>query len=181
MVSSEERSSVHARYIGLKPRLGAFLLDFLIIGGYILILAGAGFGLNTLTGGIPWLVSPIAMNTLSFLTLVLPVVLYFTLQERSSFQATWGKRRAGIKVVDCQGRRIGLWRALLRSVIKFLPWQLAHTSVIAIWFGSLSPLFPFLAYLSEGLVAIYVILLWVGKNHRPPYDWIAGTCVVLKE
>ena len=37
-------------------------------------------------------------DLMAFITLVLPVILYFTLQESSPKQSTW-KRKAGIRVV----------------------------------------------------------------------------------
>ncbi len=166
-------------YAGVGRRIVACLFDFLIIGGYFLMLVAVGVCVNALTGGISFLESPIAMNILSFLTLVLPVVLYFALQEGSSRQATWGKLRAKIKVVQVQGIRMSLWQSVLRSAIKFLPWQLAHTCVIYIWFGNQSPVFLVGALVAQGLVIIYVAFLCFSKRHQTPYDWIAGTAVIV--
>ena len=39
-------------------------------------------------------------DVIAFFTLVLPTILYFTLQESSARQATWGKRKIGIRVVN---------------------------------------------------------------------------------
>jgi uncharacterized RDD family membrane protein YckC len=166
-----------SRYIGLPRRVGAFALDFLIIAGYILLVLAIGFGFRALMGEIPLLASPLAMDVLAFTALVLPVILYFTLQEGSSRQATWGKRRIKMKVVDAQGAGLNFWQALVRSVVKFLPWQIAHTSIIHIWFGDQSPVFLAGAVLSEALVVVYLLCLWLDKKHRAPYDWIAGSFV----
>ena len=44
--------------------------------------------------------------------------LYFGVQESSPYQATLGKRLLGIYVVDIEGNRITLGRALLRALVK---------------------------------------------------------------
>ncbi len=165
-------------YAKPKQRIIAFLFDFLIIFAYILILFGIGVGVVTITNGKLLLASAIILNVVAFVVLVLPVILYFTLQESSSRQATWGKRRARIKVTNAQGARINIWQSFVRSAFKFLPWQLAHISVIYLYFGNHSPIFGIGALVSQGLVIIYIISLWLGKKHQTPYDWIAGTYVV---
>jgi uncharacterized RDD family membrane protein YckC len=104
-----------------KQRIIAFLFDFLIITGYLLILLGVGVGITILSGQVSLLASPIAMNVLAFSVLVLPVIGYFALQESSSQQATWGKHRAKIKVAAIEGARMSFWQSLWRSTIKFLP------------------------------------------------------------
>jgi uncharacterized RDD family membrane protein YckC len=175
-----ETARTDLRYAGLKQRVLAFMFDFLIIVGYILILLVIGVGVNFLSGEITLLASPIALNILAFVVLVLPVILYFAFQESSSQQATWGKRRAKIKVAPVQGARMSLWQSLLRSAVKFLPWQLAHVSVIYIWYGSQSTIFLIGSLIAQGLVIVYIMCLWLGKRHRTPYDWLAGTCVVVK-
>lgn len=166
------------RFAGLKQRVLASMVDFLIIAGYILILLIIGVGIYFLSGGKTLLASPIAMNVLAFVILVLPVILYFALQESSPQQATCGKRRAKIRVVTVQGARMSLWQSLLRSAIKFLPWQLAHICIIYIWYGNQLTIFLIGSLVAQGLVIVYVLCLWLGKRHRTPYDWIAGTCVV---
>ncbi len=62
----------------------------------------------------------------AFLLLVLPVILYFALFEHSSWQATWGKRKMGLRVIDRHGARLSLPRSLTRSLLKFAPWELTH-------------------------------------------------------
>ncbi len=50
-------------------------------------------------------------------TLIIPT-LYFSLQESSAYQATFGKRVMGIKVTTLEGRRIPFGHALIRYVCK---------------------------------------------------------------
>jgi uncharacterized RDD family membrane protein YckC len=51
---------------------------------------------------------PVDRGRLTFLTLVLPVILYFCFQESSLTQATWGKRKLGLRVVTAIGARLSL-------------------------------------------------------------------------
>ena len=131
-----------------------------------------------MTSELAALTSPWAMDLFAFLVLILPVILYFSLQEGSRRQATWGKRRVGIKVVNAQGQRLSGRQALIRSAIKFSPWQLAHTCIFQIWFGQTSPWLIIGALLAQGLVVIYVVSILVSKEHRAPYDWLSGAYVI---
>ncbi len=175
---SNSTTSASLDHAGVSRRVIAGSFDFLIVAGYILLLLAIGLSVDSATVGLPMLASPIAMDILAFFVLVLPVGLYFVLQEASSFQATWGKRRANVKVVNVQGNRLSARQALVRSAVKFLPWQIAPTCVIHIWFGNPSPIFLAGALGAQALVGAYGLCLWLTKDHRTPYDWIARAYVV---
>jgi len=175
---------------GLGKRLKAFALDYLIVLAYILVLATVNYGLIPAGGALdrfsPFFASPIGRDTIAFLTLILPVILYFALQESSSRGATWGKRKAGIQVVSLVGARLTFGRALVRSALKFLPWQIAHTSIYHI------PGLPFAPeqpspmvmagfVLTYVLVGLYILSALLTKRHRTPYDWAAGSWVTGSE
>ncbi len=174
------RSTVGVDLIPARParRMLAGALDFVPVAGYILLLLCAGLALNRRSGFASRLASPIAMDALAFLTLVLPVILYFAVQEGSARQATWGKRRAGLRVVARSGRRLTPGRALLRAVVKFLPWQFAHSAALQLRFGSESALAYVAAVGAQGLAVAYLLCLWLTRSHRTPYDWAAGSEVV---
>jgi len=177
-----------AHFAGLRKRLVAFGFDFLLIFAYILILLGIGIGITLTIGPLdqinPMFASPVVMDLAAFLVLVLPVILYFTLQESSSRQATWGKRKAGIQVVNAQGTILTRKQAFLRSLLKFLPWQIAHTSIFHIEGLPFTPAEPTPLVIS-GLILVYVLLgiyavsVLVSKKHRTPYDWAVGAYVVV--
>jgi hypothetical protein len=82
-----------------------------------------------------------------------------------------------------KGERLTRGRAFLRSLVKFLPWQIAHTSLFH-WEGwPFAPTEPTLmvivglglAYL---LVGIYLASALITKKNRTPYDWAAGAYVI---
>jgi uncharacterized RDD family membrane protein YckC len=167
-------------------RIAAFAWDYLLIAGYVILLAivstSIWFGVigqsPATSGTSPWL-----FDLLSFTTLVLPVILYFALCEASSAQATWGKRRVGLAVVSSDGGRLSKAQSLLRSALKFLPWQIAHSSLFHIpgWPTSTGPMPPgamaglALAY---GLAGLYLVGLLRRPGHRTIYDGLAKTLVV---
>jgi len=163
--------------VGLCRRVIAFAYDYLVILAYILVL--------TMTSLLVFWLRPALRVTIfsgatradlfAFFFLVLPVILYGAICESSAAQATWGKRRARLRVIDTHGRRVSLWRALLRNGVKYLPWQIAHTSIYQV------NAYPQLAsaglWLSLGLALVYILVLALTKTHRAPYDWLAGTQV----
>jgi len=85
------------QYAGFAIRLKAFAYDYLLILTYIIILAGVNFWFilqgRTIESISPLLASPITKDVIAFLTLILPVILYFTIQESSVHQGIWGKKR----------------------------------------------------------------------------------------
>lgn len=77
---------------------------------------------------------------------------YFTALEAAG--ATLGKRMAGLRLVEAEGRRPGLLRALLRNLVKPL---------------------------SFGLCCGGLLLAAWSARKRALHDWIAGTRVLRRE
>lgn len=174
-------SELSFRPAGFAKRLLAFAFDFLPIAAYLLVLIGIGTGAVRITGELVVLNSPWTMDLFAFLVLIFPVILYFALQEGSQRQATWGKHKVGIKVVNAQGLKLSGRQALVRSAVKFFPWQLAHTCVFQIKFGQTSPWLVIGAVLAQVLVVTYVLSVIISKEHRAPYDRLSGAYVILEE
>jgi len=173
---------------GLRPRLFAFALDYLLIAVYVIVLtAVALLAASTPLRGLlaPLLATPASRDAVTFLTLVLPVILYLALQEGSARQGTWGKRKLGLRVTALDGGQLPLGRALVRSVVKFLPWQIAHTCLFHIPGWPLAPSAP-PGWVLAGfglvwlLVTTYLAMLGFSQSHRTPYDRLAGSKVLVK-
>lgn len=170
----------HAR---IGPRLLAFLLDYLVITAYIVALTLVTQA--AVLAGVPitsLFANPIRADLFAFLLLVLPVILYFALSESGPRQATWGKRRMNLCVTDVTGRRLAFPRALLRSAVKFLPWQIAHTSLFQIpgWPLNVTtvPTGPVIGFtLVWVLIFVYLGFLLFHPAHRTPYDLASGSVV----
>ena len=169
----------NVEYAGLSLRITAFAWDYLIIVGYVLVTAVVGFTVWTTVGPFPqtpfWF-----LDLLSFATMVLPVGLYFILQECSPRQATWGKRKKGLRVTLIDGRPLPFWRSVVRTAVKLLPWQIAHVVVYRLILSDNPPVWVTvgLAFLWT-LVGVYLLSILATRTHRAPYDWLAGSIVVV--
>ena len=108
------------RYAGFWMRFAAALLDFFAVALFLLVFAFLlDLGLLVLSR-----IAPIADERFldSFFNLIILLALwgYFGAWESSRFQATPGKLALGIRVVDLQGKRLSLPRALLRNIAKLI-------------------------------------------------------------
>ena len=168
------------------PRIKAFAFDYLVILAYMAVLAGVGTWLTLGPLGDRWtqlMSSPVRADLVAFLMLVLPVALYFAFGEASEAGGTPGKRRVGLRVVGPGGARLGLARSAVRSGLKFLPWQLAHTAMFHIPGFPVSPgeppaWSPVLLAVAWLLVALYLLGLTPIFGGRTLYDRAAGSAVV---
>jgi len=185
---NEIPDNVH--YADIVKRLKAFALDYLFIGGYILLLAAVTMIVIKISGfldlSLGWPESPLLADLMAFVTLILPDTLYFTLQESSPKQATWGKRKTGIRVVNINGSRLTRTQAFVRSLVKMIPWQIAHTCLFRIpgWPMTVTTFPPAVTagfVFLYVLVGIYVVSALYSKKHRTPYDWVAGSYEIITE
>lgn len=170
---------------GLGRRTQAFLLDYSLILLYMALLAAvfvplARGRLRKQLGSLP----PPVGDALAFATLVLPVALYFARGDASRNGGTWGKQRMGLCVQTVGGARIGFGRSLLRSALKFLPWQIAHTALFNTrGFPSdpqPSPAVTAAFGLVYVLIGANVVAVLRSRRHQSLYDLAAGTIVVSK-
>ena len=168
-------------------RLVAFAWDYLWISLYIIILATISTSiLSFFFDGSRLPSSPILWDAISFLTLVLPVICYFALQESSPRQATWGKRKANLIVTSLPAQRLSPTQAFTRSFIKFLPWQIAHTSLFHIegWpfdVQDISVASTAGLTVTWILVGFYLASILFSKSRRTLYDWAGGSIVTVAE
>jgi uncharacterized RDD family membrane protein YckC len=168
-------------------RAAAFGVDYLVILSWIAVIAGVGIGVRK-AFGVQLQPDMTARDkrighVVGFVSLTLPVALYFAVGEHSGWHATLGKHALGIQVERVGGGSVSLRRSIVRSAVKFIPWELAHT---VIWH---SPGRPFDAapgtwgvagyVLSLGLAGVYLGSTLVGSG-RTPYDRLAGTVVTRK-
>ena len=167
-------------------RLLAFALDYIVISVYLALLVGVGVTL-ALTGAGPGFralfSNPNSAEFTAFLLLVLPVLLYFALFEASRWQATWGKRVVGLRVVTTRDARVSFLRALWRNALKLIPWELTHACLWRIPGWPFAPETPPL-WITVGLilvwvvVVVYVLSLAFSRTGQTLYDWLAGVRVV---
>lgn len=170
----------HMSNASFKKRIYAFLLDYLVIIAYGIIVVGTiSFVFRPYIEPL-FSSSPVTAELTGFCLITLPVSLYFILCECSKWQGTFGKRKMGIRVVDSSGQRIGIGRSIARTVIKFLPWEVAHFGIWHLILPSRIPEIAVLIVLIAVNLAIvtYLIIPFTNKKRQNVYDWIAGTTVI---
>lgn len=132
----------------------------------------------------PWFTNSAQQAELAgFLLLTLPFVLYFVVSEASAWSGSIGKRLLRLRVLDNDGKKkISVSQSVKRSVVKFLPWELAH---FAIWNAFVFESALYGAAIGALILCYALLLLYaVGlllKSHRPLYDLMAHTVVVLEK
>ena len=166
----------------LRARAAAFGLDYLVIAAYLIVVVGAGVLLRLVAQELSTVIfsNPLLGELTGFVLLTLPVTLYFALSERSAAGATWGKRRMRLRVVTVDGQRLGPARSLLRSGLKFVPWELSH---FAIWQFSAAgpnppPILTTVLFVVWVLIGLNVVSAKQDQRRRTLYDRGAGTVVV---
>lgn len=178
----DDRVHKNLKGVSVGIRIIAFLWDYVIILGYIVMLIGVSFLVR------PWVIPLFKTNALlaeitGFLFITLPVYLYFAICEGTKSHATWGKRKMGIVVTGIYGRPIGFRSSLFRSALKFVPWELAHFTIWNMVIPSEYPNYFIYLLLGTvyGLTLIYLISPLWSKNKQTVYDSIVGTVVRYKD
>lgn len=125
------------------------LLDMLVVYAWIIVLTLLSFAVNAIVpfhGAMG--TSYVARHLVGFFTLTLPIVMYFALMEGTPRQASWGKRRLGLRVVARRGGAASMGQRLLGI------------------------------YVPCGLALLYVLQVFVAKNGRTIYETWSGTATV---
>lgn len=158
-------------------RMLAWMIDWLIILVYATLLFGTTMALTFFNVIQVEKVHPVKGQLLGFLTLTLPVILYCILFEVGSKHATPGKR---ILKIEVTGTPLTSREIILRNILKFIPWELAHAGVL--WVNYINtPETPvwiwLLLIVPQVLVVIYSMAVVATKGSRSVYDMLAGTRV----
>jgi uncharacterized RDD family membrane protein YckC len=175
-------STISAGPASLWQRVKAFAFDYLLIAGYLILIVGLGVGVNVTLPRVSQTLfaNRVSGQVISFLLVTLPVILYYALLESSPQQATWGKRKIGLRVIETEGARLKFLHALARTLLKFVPWELSHTLIWQLSFAQPETT-PFI---NAGFVLVWLLIganllsLWLSKKHQTLYDRLSATYVV---
>lgn len=168
VAATRERAPLFVR------RLAAYALDVALL---FVVLAPAGWLVQRALG-----VEPASGRDVWYALLAgfsLPAWAYFAAADASATGATWGKRRLRLRVARADGGRPRAGRALLRTAVKLLPWELAHLAA----FGLAPADGSFSGLQGAGLVLANVLALtWLASctasgGRRAVHDVLAGTVV----
>lgn len=165
-----------ANNLDIKLRFKALLIDYLCILAYLVILFLLIMSIYTfILNGIPDF-TEIQTQWIAFLTTVLPITIYFSLKESRKPYASFGKEKVGLKISYAGNPMKG---SLIRNILKFLPWQFGHLSVIKGIYSEFDSTFVFVFYgLALILPIIYILMVIFRKDHRHLADLLSGSQVI---
>lgn len=165
-------------YATFWQRVKAFLWDYAVMLLYILLIS---FLFWVIQIADTWLFADrISAQSTIFFSLTLPIIINFAFAESSSKQASFGKQNIKLKVSDTNGNQISFIRALMRNILKFLPWEISHTLIWQINFYPDTN--PILINIGFGIVYLLIGLniasMLMTKTRQTLYDLIIRTHVV---
>lgn len=158
----------------------AYLLDSMVaftvvaLGQLLLLPIRTAIGIDE-----AWFHSGANTQLWTLLVISFPIWLLFGLPERGPWRATPGKRLLGLETRWEGEDPPGRGRAILRAVVKLLPWEMAHLAnnlPVPIWYAD-DPGFRVGFALVPVLMITYGVMAVTG-NGRTPHDRLAGTMVV---
>jgi uncharacterized RDD family membrane protein YckC len=166
-------------YSVLVRRLAAYLVDILLLFAAIILTQ---LGLNALTEGLPMRLFTTGprLGGWVWLSVSLPTYLYFARSESSAPGGTLGKRLLGLRVTDTAGKRIGFGRALIRTIVKLIPWEVTHLSLFLptpIFLDRQGGFLPGLIT-ANVLIVVYLTVIAMTAGKRGIHDLVAGTMVL---
>jgi uncharacterized RDD family membrane protein YckC len=167
-------------YASVISRVLAYAVDVILLFIAIPLTLGAvcAFVLY-LTVGFDWMQNGFLFWLYVFLTVSIPCWLYYSLSESSARQATPGMRLFGLQVTGTDGKRIGFGRALLRTIIKLLPFEINHLVMFLptpIW-SDPNPGFR-VWFVVHVLMILYFATMFLTQRRQSVHDLVAETVVV---
>lgn len=158
----------------LVRRSAAYCLDILLL---FLVLAPVAFLVESAAGIRPE--SGFQVWVAAVTSFSLPVWAYFTLCDASRSGATLGKRAMKLQVVRQEhAGRLTVTRALARTALKLLPWELAHIFGFALA-GAVSDAVQMSGLAAgNGLALVYLGTAAASGGRRSVHDYAVPTAVV---
>jgi len=142
-----------ARAIGFWPRVGAYLIDLMVLQGIFLAIWGPAPALPSTPSGLPDF-EAIYRQLGPLLTYRILIQMGYTVLLVGQFGGTLGKLAIGARIVSVDGTRVGFARAFFR------------------WAATI---------LTQLTVGIGFLLVALRPDKRALHDLLAGTKVVAKE
>ncbi len=173
----------------LRLRFIALLIDLCIIVLYALFLLGISLIFYKLAfGGVPHIVNNLGVHgahLLGFVTLTLPVGLYFFLAENSRHHATLGKRIVKINVAAKSEKPLSKKQIAIRTIVKLLPWEFAHTFIYQVIYYSNNnvdtPAWVLVGLCIANILPLaYIVVILCRKDRAGPHDLAAKTLVTMQ-
>lgn len=159
-------------HLPIKSRFKELLIDWLVIWIYLIGLFLVSVIFYTLKfGKIPYFSEGQAQLIATFAS-VIPIILIFTYMDYNG--GTLGKKKAGLKLYF---EKKSILSALIRNIIKFIPWQIGHIGTIRGMYYD----FDVLSIIIQAIAIIFLLIMfYLGffrKDNRHLGDLLANTQV----
>ncbi len=164
----------------LLLRIKAFMIDYILIFAYLVALfITSVFVFPSIQGFFTG--SLVTAQFTGFLMVTLPVSLYFIISDSVVGGQSLGKKKMRIQVVHENGNPLSLPHMIIRTILKFLPWELTHYLVYRLIYVGDGEV-PFNYYFIGGFIYVlifsYVLTAIFTKKKQSLYDILSKTQVV---
>ena len=96
--------------------------------------------------------------------------------ESSKYQGTLGKRLLKLEVENMEEGRVNRRQAFKRTLVKLIPWELTHASLVPIYFAE-DPSVNLGIWIANSLIIIYIVTLVASGGKWTFQDKFAQTKV----
>lgn len=172
----EGRKKVKIETPGIILRFKGLFYDWLFICAYLILLLIMTLAVYLfIFKGIPEFTS-YQSQLIATLTSVFPIIIIFSIMEGTEHFASWGKRKAHLKVIYKVNPIKG---SVIRNTFKFLPWQFGHMSTINGLYNDFdTPYSVIFLSLSMTISIVYLFMAFKSKDNRHLADIFAGSTVI---
>lgn len=173
------------KYAPIFRRIVAYLIDCVLV--FVVFVTALQFVIlipirNLLFNSDIWFRSGWNTEIYTLLTISLPIWLYFIFCEFSPWQATVGKHLLKMRTLDiATNQKVSLKQAIVRTVIKLLPWELAHFTnniPIPMWYDP-NPNFRVGFAIVPLLIILYICVAQFTPTKQGIHDLAAKTVVMI--
>ncbi|MFZ6052484.1 RDD family protein [Halocola ammonii] len=162
----------------------AYYIDCIICFGAVMLILQWGI-LSNIRDDIgitdDWFRESWNMQLYVLTTISLPTWLYFAMFDSNHSKGTLGKRLFKLSVLRSEdSNRISFGKSFGRTILKLLPWEVAHLGVIfptPLYFAKEPEIQP-MTYIGIALFGIYVLSILLSKTNQSIYDYLLKTRVV---
>lgn len=162
--------------ISFSTRVKELFIDWLVISVYLVCLfIVCILFYKWVLKGIPTF-THIQSQIITFVSSILPIILVFAYLDYNG--GSIGKRKMNLKLVF---KNKNYSSALVRNIIKFLPWQLGHMGTIRGMYTDFDTISIVLNVLSVGLMLFLFFMGTIRSDRKHLGDLIAGTQVLIEK
>lgn len=161
----------------LTKRILAYIIDCLVVYSLFALTQLTIFSTYRSALGDSWFHNGYNTEIYTLITVSIPALIYFAFFD-SLTRGTIGKRLLKIRVRDnASGTLPSIFKTLLRTVCKLLPWEIAHLAnnlPVPLYYANELELRPGLL-ISLILLVVYLVVVVKTKGKQTLYDKLLNT------